>query len=42
MKIIVTGCAGFIGFNLCNELLNIGYQVVGVDNFNDFYDKKEN
>lgn len=38
MKIIVTGCAGFIGFNLCDKLMNIGYQVVGVDNFNDFYD----
>ena len=38
MKIIVTGCAGFIGYNLCDDLLNIGYQVVGVDNFNDFYD----
>ena len=40
MKIIVTGCAGFIGFNLCDKLLDTGYEVVGVDNFNDFYDKK--
>lgn len=40
MKIIVTGCAGFIGFNLCSELMSMGYQVVGIDNFNDFYNPK--
>ena len=33
MKVIVTGCAGFIGSNLVDRLLGEGYQVVGVDNF---------
>ena len=32
-KVLVTGAAGFIGSNLCIELLNRGYSVVGVDNF---------
>ena len=32
-KIIVTGCAGFIGSNLVDHLLSIGYKVIGVDNF---------
>jgi UDP-glucuronate 4-epimerase len=35
--ILVTGSAGFIGFNLCRELLRRGYEVIGVDNFNDYY-----
>ena len=33
MKIIVTGCAGFIGSNLVDRLLGAGHQVVGIDNF---------
>jgi len=42
MKILVTGAAGFIGFNFCNYLLskinpNI---VVGIDNLNNYYDIK--
>lgn len=40
MKILVTGCAGFIGSNLSEYLLNKGYQVVGIDNFNNYYDPK--
>lgn len=32
-KIIVTGCAGFIGSHICEELLSLGHSVVGVDNF---------
>lgn len=38
MKILVTGAAGFIGSKLMAELLRRGDQVVGVDNFNDYYD----
>ncbi|MEI6314607.1 MAG: NAD-dependent epimerase/dehydratase family protein [Syntrophus sp. (in: bacteria)] len=33
MKIIVTGCAGFIGSNLVDRLLGAGCRVVGIDNF---------
>ena len=32
MKIVVTGCAGFIGSNMCDKLLKDGHHVVGVDN----------
>ena len=35
--IIVTGSAGFIGFNLSRQLLQEGYKVIGIDNFNDYY-----
>lgn len=38
MKILVTGAAGFIGTHLTRALLDRGDQVVGLDNFNDFYD----
>jgi len=37
MKIIVTGCAGFIGSNLTEYLLGKGFEVIGVDNFNPYY-----
>ncbi len=33
MKIFVTGCTGYIGSHTCVELLNAGYEVVGLDNF---------
>jgi len=36
-KILVTGCAGFIGMNLCKRLLDEGLEVIGLDNFNDYY-----
>lgn len=45
MKILVTGCAGFIGSHLCERLLKDGHTVVGLDNMNQYYDpdlKKEN
>ena len=38
MKILVTGCAGFIGYHLTKALLNLGHSVVGIDNLNDYYD----
>lgn len=37
-KILVTGAAGFIGFHTAAKLLERGYQVVGLDNLNDYYD----
>ncbi len=38
MKILVTGAAGFIGFFTAKALLERGDTVVGLDNFNDYYD----
>ncbi|KHE91648.1 MAG: NAD-dependent epimerase [Candidatus Scalindua rubra] len=38
MKILVTGAAGFIGFNLSKRLLEREDNVVGLDNLNDYYD----
>lgn len=37
-KILITGCAGFIGYHLSNRLLLDGYSIVGIDNLNDYYD----
>jgi len=36
-KILVTGAAGFIGFHLSKSLLVDGYEVLGIDNINDYY-----
>ena len=38
MKILVTGAAGFIGFHTSKQLLERGDTVIGLDNFNDYYD----
>ncbi len=38
MKILVTGAAGFIGFHTAKQLLERGDTVVGLDNFNEYYD----
>lgn len=38
--ILVTGAAGFIGFHLCKKLLSEGFNVVGIDNLNSYYDKE--
>jgi len=40
MKVLITGAAGFIGSHLSERLLDDGWIVVGVDNFDDFYDPK--
>ena len=37
-KIYITGIAGFIGFHTAEKLAMAGYEVGGVDNFNDYYD----
>jgi len=37
MKILLTGCAGFIGARTCQLLLQDGHEVVGIDNFNHYY-----
>lgn len=38
MKILVTGCAGFIGMHTALQLLERGDEVVGIDNLSDYYD----
>jgi UDP-glucuronate 4-epimerase len=38
MKVLITGTAGFIGFHLVNRLVKEGYEIVGLDNINDYYD----
>jgi len=38
MRILVTGSAGFIGFHLSQRLLADGHEVLGIDNFSDYYD----
>jgi len=41
MKVLVTGAAGFIGSNLAEKLAQRGEEVVGLDNFNDYYDPRK-
>lgn len=38
MKILVTGCCGFIGYHLSKKLLNLNHTIIGIDNMNDYYD----
>ena len=37
-RVLVTGAAGFIGFHLCQRLLDLGYAVEGLDNMNTYYE----
>ncbi len=37
-RVLVTGAAGFIGFHLSRRLCSEGYEVVGIDNLNDYYE----
>ena len=39
-KILVTGAAGFIGFSVCKKLIDLGLEVYGLDNLNDYYDPR--
>lgn len=38
MKLLVTGTAGFIGYHVSKKLLGLGFEIVGIDNLNDYYD----
>ena len=40
MKILITGCAGFIGSHLAERLQSSNHEVIGIDNFSDYYDTK--
>lgn len=40
MKALVTGCAGFIGSNLTDYLLNKNYEVIGIDCFTKYYSRQ--
>jgi len=40
MKVLITGAAGFIGFHITKKLLKKKISVIGVDNFNNYYDPK--
>jgi nucleoside-diphosphate-sugar epimerase len=36
-RAVVTGAAGFIGSHLCERLLELGHDVIGIDSFSDYY-----
>jgi len=38
MRILLTGCAGFIGYHAAQRLLKAGHSVIGIDSLNDYYD----
>jgi UDP-glucuronate 4-epimerase len=40
MAILVTGAAGFIGSNVCEQLIELGSSVIGLDNFDLFYSRE--
>ena len=40
MKILVTGCAGFIGYHLSKKILLNNIEVIGIDSLNSYYDQE--
>jgi len=40
-KVLITGCAGFIGSHTAEKLLSEGYRVIGIDCFTDYYSRKQ-
>ncbi|GAB6066531.1 NAD-dependent epimerase [Aquifex pyrophilus] len=40
MRVLLTGCAGLIGWKVGEKLLKEGYEVIGIDNLNDYYDPR--
>lgn len=40
MKVLITGAAGFIGSHLAEKLVKENFEVIGVDNFNNYYDSE--
>ncbi len=40
-RVVVTGCAGFIGSHVCDALLGLGCEVVGIDALTDYYDPRQ-
>ena len=39
-NILITGCAGFIGYHVTTKLIKNNYSVIGIDYLNNYYDKK--
>lgn len=40
MRALITGCAGFIGSHLADRLLLLGFEVIGIDCFTDYYPRE--
>ena len=40
MKVLITGCAGFIGFSIARYLLEKNIKITGIDNFDKYYSVK--
>jgi nucleoside-diphosphate-sugar epimerase len=40
-RVLVTGCAGFLGSHLCDRLVDCGEEVLGVDCFTDYYSREQ-
>ena len=38
MKILISGSAGFIGYHAAKKFTDLGHEVIGIDNLNDYYD----